>query len=114
MDIVEPQRPDSGRQVGIEGTAVSALEETAILMTTVAMDTVEPHRPECGSLVEPTANDIVEPTLQPTGSAQMLDCYRNGYRRASEARFGSACRNRMRLPWALWNYGHQRVRGGKR
>ena len=76
-----------------KATAVSALEETEILMKTVAMDTVEPHRPECGSLVEPTATDVVEPTLHPAGSTQMLDGYRNGNRRASEARFGSACRN---------------------
>ena len=46
-------------------------------MKTVAMDTVEPHRPECGSLVEPTATDVVEPTLHLAGSTQMWDCYRN-------------------------------------
>ena len=65
---------------------------TEILIQTVAMDAVEPQRPECGSLAEPTAKDIVEPTVHPASSAQMLDCYRNGNRRASEAKFGSACR----------------------
>ena len=70
----------------------SQWSEATILMKTVAKDTVEPQRPECGSLVEPTATDVVEPTLHPAGSTQMLDCYRNGNRRASEAKFGSACR----------------------
>ena len=56
----------------------SQWSETAILIKTVAMDTVEPQRPECGSLVEPTATDIVEPTTHPAGSAQILDGYRNG------------------------------------
>ena len=66
------------------------------------MDIVEPQKPECRSLIEPTATDIIEHTLHPAGSAQILDCYRNGYRRASEARFRSASRYRKRLPWALW------------
>ena len=70
----------------------SQWSEATILMETVAKDTVEPQRPECGSLVEPTATDVVEPTLHPAGSTQMLDCYRNGNRRASEAKFVSACR----------------------
>ena len=91
----------------------SQWSETAILIKTVAMDIDEPQRPECGSLIEPTATDIVEHTLHLAGAAQILDCYRNGYRRASEARFGSAGRYRKRLPWALWNYRHQRVRANK-
>ena len=46
-----------------KATAVGALEETAILMKTVAMDTVEPQRPDCGSLIKTTAMDIVEPLM---------------------------------------------------
>ena len=52
--------------------------KTAILIKTVVMDIVEPQRPECGSLLEHTASDIVETTLHPAGSAQILDGYRNG------------------------------------
>ena len=78
----------------------SQWSETANLVKTVAMDIVEPQRPECGSLIEPTATDIVEHTPHLAGSAEIWDCYRNGYRRASEARFGSASRYRKRLPWA--------------
>ena len=72
MDTVEPQ-----------------WSETVSLIKTAVMDILEPQRPECGSLIEPTAADIVEHTLHPAGSAQKLDCYRNGYRRASEARIYS-------------------------
>ena len=55
----------------------SQWSEATILMETVAKDTVDPQRPECGSLVEPTATDVAEPTLHPAGSTQMWDCYRN-------------------------------------
>ena len=91
----------------------SQWSKATILMKTVAKDTVEPQRPDCGSRVEATATDVVEHTLHPAGSAQILDSYRNGYHRASEARFESAGRYRKRLPWALWNYLHQRGRANK-
>ena len=79
-DMVEPRGPDSGQHVGIEGD----------------------FRGRSGSV------DIDESRKETphAGSAQILDCYRNGQRRASEARFGSACRNRRRLPWALWHWRH--------
>ena len=57
---------------------------TAILIKIVLMDIVEAQKPECGSLLEHTATDIVDNTLHPASSAQILDCCRNGYRRASE------------------------------
>ena len=76
------------------------------------METVEPQRPDGGSLLRPTSTDVAEPILQHAGSAQILDCYRNGHGRASGARFGSACPNRRRLPWALWQCRHQRVQTG--
>ena len=76
------------------------------------METVEPQRPDGGSLLRPTSTDVAEPILQHAGSAQILDCYRNGHGRASGARFGSACPNRRRLPWALWQCRHRRVQEG--
>ena len=88
-----------------------------------ATDMVEPRGPDSSQHVEiedgfrgrPGSVDIDESrkeTLR-AGSAQILDSYRNGQRRASEARFGSACRNRRRLPWALWHWRHRRVQDVK-
>ena len=56
----------------------SQWSETANLIKTVAMDIVQPQKPECRSLMEPSATDIIEHTLHPAGSAQILDGYRNG------------------------------------
>ena len=64
------------------------------------------------ALLRPTSTNTAEPILQHADSAQILDCYRNGHGRASGARFGSACRNRRRLPWALWQCRHRRVQEG--
>ena len=88
-----------------------------------ATDMLEPRGPDSSQHVEiedgfrgrPGSVDIDESRKETlhAGSAQILDSYRNGQRRASEARFGSACRNRRRLPWALWHWRHRRVQDGK-
>ena len=120
METVEPQRPDGG----------SLLRPTSRTSPSIfynmrapprywianATDMVEPRGPDSSQHVEiedgfrgrPGSVDIDESRKETlhAGSAQILDSYRNGQRRASEDRFGSACRNRRRLPWALWHRRH--------